>query len=97
MERNKYALKSFEFYNAINELGITINDIAVDMCIPIRILEDKLQKQEPFCKEHIRFLTYKFGATIMFDVIYFPDKKFRERVYRKVFLRGGGKRACHKK
>lgn len=97
MERNKYALKSFEFYNAINELGITINDIAVDMCIPIRILEEKLKKQEPFCKEHIRILTYKFGATIMFDVIYFPDKKFRERVYRKVFLRGGGKRVCHKK
>ena len=97
MGRNKCALKSFEFYNAINELGITINDIAVDMCIPIRILEDKLQKQEPFCEEHIRFLTYKFGANIMFDVIYFPDKKFREQVYRKVFLRGGGKRVCHKK
>lgn len=96
MEQNNYTLKINAFYEAINKQDLKIKDIATDMCIPIGKLKKKLQRKEPFAKEHIRYLTYLFGAETMFNVIYFPNKKFREQVYKKVFLRGGGKRVCHK-
>ena len=96
MNENSYSLKMNTFYKALKEKNLTIRYMADNLQIRISKLKNKLRNKEKFTKPQIRLLTYLLGAETMYKVIYFPDKKFREQVYRKVFLRGGGKRVCHK-
>ena len=96
-QTDSYSLKKTALYKALKEKNLTIRNIADALQIRISKLKKKLRNKEKFTKPQIRLLTYLLGAEAMYKVIYFPDKKFRERVYRKVFLRGGGKRVCHKK
>jgi len=94
MNENSYSLKMTALYKALKEKNLTIRNISDALQIRISKLKKKLRNKEKFTKSQIRLLTYLLGAKTMYEVIYFPDKKFREQVYRKVFLRGkgGGKR-----
>ena len=96
MNENSYSLKMTALYKMLKEKNLTIRNIADALQIRISKLKKKLRNKEKFTKPQIRLLTYFLGAETMYQVIYFPNKKFREQVYRKVFLRGGGKRVCHK-
>ena len=90
----RYSLKTNAFYSALKKKNITIKEVATSLRMPIKHIKYKLRNNEWFCKEHIQIMTHVFGARTMFDIIYFPDKKFRKQVYIKTFLRGkgGGKR-----
>lgn len=94
MSENSYSLKMTALYQALKEKNLTIRYIADNLQIRISKLKKKLRNKETFNKAQIRLLTYLLGAETMYKVIYFPDKKFREQVYIKTFLRGkgGGKR-----
>ncbi|MBR2384411.1 MAG: hypothetical protein IKA99_02255 [Clostridia bacterium] len=85
---DSYSLKMTALYKALKEKNLTIRNISDALQIRISKLKKKLRNKEKFTKPQIRLLTYLLGAKTMYEVIYFPDKKFREQVYRKVFLRG---------
>ena len=90
----KYSLKMNTLYKVLKENELTIKNVADNLHIRISKLKIKLRNKKTFNKWQIRILTYLLGAEAMFNVIYFPDKKFRKQVYIKTFLRGkgGGKR-----
>lgn len=82
---NGYSLKKQKLKQWIYEHKLTQPYIAKKLGLTTEEFKRKLTNREMFTENQIRTLTHLMGAKAAFQVIYFPDAKFRLKVYKKVF------------
>lgn len=84
-----YSLKKRRLKRWIYTHGYTQRYIAHRLGMTPQVFKRKLREREKFNERQIVRLVYLMKARAAFSVLYFPTKRQRQRVYRKVFGRGG--------
>ena len=82
-----YPLKSFPLRQWIYDHCLTQTEMALILDIPPDDFKRRLRDNEKFYEFELRTLVYFMGAKDAFNVIYFPTKGIRKKVWDEVFGR----------
>lgn len=86
-----YSLKKYTLKKWIYENDHTQPYVAKKLGLAPEEFKRKLREHEKFNREQIESLVYLMGAEASFNVLYFPSKRKRKKIWREVFGKHKGK------
>jgi hypothetical protein len=80
-----YSLKKYKLKEWIYDNGYTQPFVAKRLGLSPKEFKRKLRDHEKFHREQIKNLVYLMGAEFAFNVLYFPSKRTRKKIWWCVF------------
>ena len=82
-----YSLRKGRLISFLQKTDFTLEDIATKIGISERELQERLDDWDYFNTEEIELFVEFVGAKSAYDIIYFPTRKEKEEIKKKVFRR----------